>query len=623
MPQHLSALSLLLAAVIPQQITAYSSSPAPPASRLPLLLATTIPAHIAACPSRPAPAPPSGDGCPYPRHPFIRCEALDWQCCPEPQFSQYAKQACQRGDPFGCSMSSMSWQRAGEADEAAGDAAKPMDVPAMAVGMDDLQAPGPGTITPPDLFTVCCVVKLNNRQGDNGVNENNEDFENRRVVHRSQLVTELPSHDKQCFFGRNEGLLYRKYVIRFERAPEIANLVAMKLYLDSASCIEAVGNRSRVVLNLGCRFFVRVDDDKRTVAFICAEIHGDALRALCWSDNSLKRACELMWKEQQAANRDGPMSILPWRNTSECNGETGDTRMSDLPHSIMTNVLLNLDVHNQARTRRVCALWHVLLTETAAYVDIIVDICSHLTDEPHDQRSHACLNYTYKLIILMDQIVTPHTRTLVLLNGRAADLDFETGAPIAAKVSKAKAMQLSTIIVKDCSSSCEIARYDRREGYTCEYLSQIAAVCDQLLVMNYSVQNVLNSGNFARDFPEHERCFLRSKERIKLSVNIPHLRHRCTDAVDQMPRRFFIAANNNCPPIGQQVVAKIRAIHKRWVEHLDYPAGWLGIRDLLNICSGFLPDGSAHHWNNTDLRQLNVNVLTKLAMTTLDRCYVD
>ncbi|XP_055339395.1 uncharacterized protein LOC129588981 [Paramacrobiotus metropolitanus] len=170
---------------------------------------------------------------------------------------------------------------------------------------------------------------------------------------------------------------------------------------------------------------------------------------------------------------------------------------------------------------------------------------------------------------------------------------------------------------------------EKTRQFHCRLLTQWMTVCETLMLINYTASSEgtgyrslwLYSAGLTQ--PAGEAAFLRNVDAGRLDVTIPFVRFVGTQTSAELCQRFISAANNSCPAVAQRTLEKVTAIHARWVQTLDYPGQWVGIRDLFQMFNGTHPDGRPQRWDVVDLRQLDVSVLNQLTFAALDVYYND
>ncbi|XP_055355934.1 uncharacterized protein LOC129601217 [Paramacrobiotus metropolitanus] len=292
------------------------------------------------------------------------------------------------------------------------------------------------------------------------------DSRDRRIVPVRQLTTQLqPAGSPPSFFGKHNGLVYRKHVVQFGKAHLLRHLKFFPQLMVEACQLEwATGNRhcsascrfsilphgmDRFYFHcwsghsgqyeFGVRVFVRAATD--TVTFICAEVHGDSAGySAFWTVDSLKKACQTYLSQQQSLQRklepstsakffaqigggfaaagrklftsaDSPK--VPLQHESEmC--------ITDLSATVLECVLGNTDVVTEFRVSQVCALWRLVLPKSNSERCVMYVLRPVSIREPGDYHITAELsvNERYKFSAIMERSISPNTRAVALVDGR-------------------------------------------------------------------------------------------------------------------------------------------------------------------------------------------------------------
>ncbi|XP_055331724.1 uncharacterized protein LOC129583783 [Paramacrobiotus metropolitanus] len=158
-------------------------------------------------------------------------------------------------------------------------------------------------------------------------------------------------------------------------------------------------------------------------------------------------------------------------------------------------------------------------------------------------------------------------------------------------------------------------------------LCSLWAVCKELVLVSYTASHPANNPTVLVTLIDNAAAWLkvtfRGHSEQSPSVCIPHLHFRSTDNPNELSRRFLTAVNDHCPEVAQHVYAKVTALHARWKETLAYPDEWVAFRSFLKIFSSFNPHHTSTWWEEADLRELDVFVLSRFALHFLDGCHTD
>ncbi|XP_055353412.1 uncharacterized protein LOC129599251 isoform X2 [Paramacrobiotus metropolitanus] len=393
----------------------------------------------------------------------------------------------------------------------------------------------------------------------------------------------------------------------------------------------------KYMIDLGCRVFARVGND--TVTFFCAEMHGNAAgRSVFWDQLSLEKACKDYIREKLKTiciNLDRTLGKALQHDTEEMS-------ISQLPHPIVSGILLILDVDSQVQTRRVCALWRLLSRNCINNRHFIFDLCSTCQKKPHEDASLKCYSdyRSYKLVTVLDGILPGRTHTLTQDGNHvhtSRDAFVQQRMWTVQRVLEAKGIRLPVVIVKngrDCIESPLLTVCHDSDTDTFEYpsLSPMMSVCEELVLSNYNAwEAILRSAleilhwdtGTTSALPLSEMVFTRCEYDGRCDIIIPLLRFRAAQTAVEQSRLFLAAANQHCMPASQRVLGKVTAIHGRWVQTLAYPEEWISIRIFLKLFNSFHRNYHPQHWNTMDLRLLDVTTLTNVTFAVLDAFFED
>ncbi|XP_055354769.1 uncharacterized protein LOC129600307 [Paramacrobiotus metropolitanus] len=504
------------------------------------------------------------------------------------------------------------------------------------------------------------------------MNRNPRSVESPCFVHSSQLVSKLPVPDKDPnFFGKCKGFVYRKHVIGFEQAHLLRDvrflpkylLRTCRLKLDNfdrgcnASCrlkrcditesytirFQCLVHQRDHELDVSCRMFAKLGTD--SVKFVCGELHGDAAGcSMIWNTWTLTEACRTCLSEQQLGMAGQIIPVNCGITTSQL--DEGEINITDFPHPIVSQILYNLDIVTRyVSMRRVCALWRILLQEHAADHDIVFDVHSLCFKRPSDREfSVEYVYFAHKIVVLLKDFISPYTRTLIFTDDSQQHhhytnrCNFQQALYESTQILKLKAVRLPLLIVKNGGdvaedrTQCFLSITRNAQGqFGCQQLAWLGSVCDELLLINYtaSIPSACNSllttlfYHVDHTWLDDGHMMRRQDESAHLNVVIPFLRFRRTETPAEQCRRFVASVNERCPAVSPEVYAKVKGVHARWVQTLCYPFQWTGIRMFLDLFSCARPGSHPQRWTGVDLRQLDVTMLSPLALHILDGYFAD
>ncbi|XP_055355894.1 uncharacterized protein LOC129601179 [Paramacrobiotus metropolitanus] len=422
--------------------------------------------------------------------------------------------------------------------------------------------------------------------------------------------------------------------------------------------------RAIYTFNVGCRMFARVDTG--TVTFVCAEVHGNAAgRSMFWTEEALREACQDCVAAQQP--RLSPSISSEHGAMDNFQSDEEEAHINELPYTILADILLQGDMFTQQRLDRVCTMWRLLLEDYAMARERlrVLDISWLLAEKPVDEEFNVECHYqTYQLVTKLDRSLTVLTPILALVDtagcfdptkkpdgrdaaGQAHCIrrhEFFDRMQLIRHSLKAQNHRVPLIIMQNSGDRPELNVVlldigpvgEETDQYECRALRQWMGACRQLLLVNYTAALPTGWHRSLLDklfcYGAGDRTWLEDGHRAEegeyergahLPISIPFLRFHCTENAAEQCRRFIASVNDHCPAVRQQMIEKVTGVLARWVQTLAYPNQWTGIRMFLNLFSSIGPDGSPQSWDNADLRQLNVAMLSRLAMHILDEYFKD
>ncbi|XP_055357457.1 uncharacterized protein LOC129602463 [Paramacrobiotus metropolitanus] len=405
-----------------------------------------------------------------------------------------------------------------------------------------------------------------------------------------------------------------------------------------------------------------------TVTFVSAEVHGNAAgRSMFWTEEALREACHDCVAAQQPrllsslSSEDGVM------DTAQSVFADEEAHINELPYTILADILLQGDMFTQQCLDRVCTLWRALLDDYAVARRRlrVLDISRLLAETPVDEEFNIECHYqTYQLVMKLDRSLTVSTQTLALvdtagcfdptkkLDGRDAAgqahcmkrHDFFHRMKLIRHTLKAQDHRVPLIVIKNSGDLPEWNSLLMEIGYEgdetdqceCRALHKRMGACQQLLLVNYTAAIPKGMHKSLLDklfyFGAGDRTWLEDGHRVEegeyergahLPIRIPFLRFHSTESAVEQCRCLIAAVNDNCPAVSQPMLGKVTGVWARWVQTLTYPDQWTGIRMFLSLFNSIGPDGRHHSWDDDDLKQLNVAVLSRLAMHILDEYFQD
>ncbi|XP_055337897.1 uncharacterized protein LOC129587945 [Paramacrobiotus metropolitanus] len=406
---------------------------------------------------------------------------------------------------------------------------------------------------------------------------------------------------------RQNALLYTKHCIPFPEAEKVLRDAA-----DPSRMIKHLRDAVETFPFNRCRFHLRVQKDGCT--FVLAGSARDA-------ETAQMTEATLVTVLQKHVTSRANLPPIRDRNVFVAPGLESDAlmvpaRIRELTPWLLSDILSYLDIHSQMRAKGVCALWQHLLNSAhmTEHVSISFESCYQLKSD-----SGNCL----KAATLLNRYITSHTKSLTVLRYLPVHNVTFLWYWLEGMQQKYQ-MQLPFLVFKDMVRTAP----GYMQWYVERPLKHPAALdalnykdlCHTLVLCNWTVGALF--GRTAYDVfernphcPPHQRLRVRERERMlqltleahtldidKLQISIPRLLVRCSERRTHATPRVMQALSDYCPPVTEEMLAKVTAVHARWVRTLAYPEEWQAIRQYLVVFSGFHADGTLHMWDTVDLR---------------------
>ncbi|XP_055332534.1 uncharacterized protein LOC129584399 [Paramacrobiotus metropolitanus] len=298
-------------------------------------------------------------------------------------------------------------------------------------------------------------------------------------------------------------------------------------------------------------------------------------------------------------------------------------------------ILAHLDLYSQMTAKRVCALWSLLLSSPRMTEHIIIHVDNWLHPKVLVDSGNC-----YKLLKLVSRSISSTTKCLTFLNAF-----FLYPSSYIEMLLTAMGIRLPLVVFKDqivSEPSLIVGQNEHRLKHAAAWEpTSYKHYCESVVLYNWKVADLfgftasqlfqgvqIRYDNSMRLLPEHEQNLMKplkmeshALDIDKLQISIPRLVLKCSEGRMRMTSRFMCAVNENFPPVTPDMLAKVTAVHARWVRNLEYPDEWQTIRMYLLVFSGFHADGSPRYWWKMDLRLLNVSTLSKLAIYGINEIF--
>ncbi|XP_055347610.1 uncharacterized protein LOC129594814 [Paramacrobiotus metropolitanus] len=266
--------------------------------------------------------------------------------------------------------------------------------------------------------------------------------------------------------------------------------------------------------------------------------------------------------------------------------------------NVLSEILLVLDVHSQAKATRVCRLWNQVLASSWAPRDVCVTVdfraISRKPPGPNETEG-------YHIGYMLDHSITPSTKALSLVNLGYRGCAF-TDMYTVYSLFYLKSFKLPYILIKDFSACSEL--FPTETGHRLFRLPVLMPVCRQLLVVNCTFINAVGCFHHAqRDERLITNDALLSR---KLDVTVPRMSFDCSANAGEILRCFMDILENSLPP-ADSIKERVKQQHQLMVETVPYPDGWHKFRKLLkrHHFTQFVEKDNDAFWDSLDLRRFD------------------
>ncbi|XP_055348471.1 uncharacterized protein LOC129595474 [Paramacrobiotus metropolitanus] len=384
------------------------------------------------------------------------------------------------------------------------------------------------------------------------------------LVDIGQVVRQLPP-TWPSLLERRSDLVCTKHFIPFARAQDLLSDPSDKyriiMHIHTAS---GQDDSSSSLPSMSCRFHLRIQ--KHACMFITIDFSPPRTTAML---------AEALAKHMISRAELPPIANRVFRAEESVLCEADDTlvltaSIRDLTPSLLSDIFSHLDVHSQMRTKRVCALWQLLLSSPrmTEHISISLESCWRLKVDNGN---------CFKAALLLLRSISSSTISLTLLTFPPPfHILFLNNLLEAIMVTR-----LPLIVFKDHTYNGDPGAYFSHQRKTRLKHTAMIELTAYKHTCNYIILRLL---------PAHEREFMKrltseSHELAidKLQIRIPRLFLKCSDGKMHMASRFMLACNDNFPPVTEEMLRKVTTVHARWVHTLAYPDDWQPIRNFLQL----------------------------------------
>ncbi|XP_055352824.1 uncharacterized protein LOC129598794 [Paramacrobiotus metropolitanus] len=317
--------------------------------------------------------------------------------------------------------------------------------------------------------------------------------------------------------------------------------------------------------------------------------------------------------------------IMPASDRTEC-------PFTFLPTEITKETLLYLDVHSQAVTKRVCALWNILMSDVDSSVFATIDFSRKGMSPFH----RATTSYHYGFVL--NHAVSRDTKVLSLLKLSQRVNNNESMAALMEITSTVLTMNnahLSVLLVKHWEvtvnrppgvkfESTDFFDFQTSERHYPILPLQLKKFCRQLVFSQFVVDFDMHFDK--KTFPKYAKHrmpgFAQASTLSSLRIEIPNVRFAGEDSFDDSTDRFTRTLDDCCPTTDWFTKEQLWRLHAAWVHTVPYPGKkWVVFMQHLEYY-GIRQHVGSSVWRDLDLREFDNLPFSKLSLAILTRDYL-
>ncbi|XP_055336897.1 uncharacterized protein LOC129587269 isoform X2 [Paramacrobiotus metropolitanus] len=465
------------------------------------------------------------------------------------------------------------------------------------------------------------------------------------VVDRCQIVEQLPS-DEMPIQDKSNLLTYRKYIIPISKTDRVLQEAADVYRIIALFRRSYQYDRWNPATSLsdGCRFHLAVGPESCTFLVITHSMDTItehertkfALHALL--DKHFKaRHRGLLVGCPNCPDNGGICGNVNEAAATFCESEViiPETSICSVSHNILMEILANLDLQARMRIKRVCWLWHAISSAPGTLDEHVIISFKGCVS------TNCLLDNCYNVALLLHRAVNSETKSLTI-----TDLNFKEHTFFIPVWLGLTHLQLPLVVLKHGRFDFGGWVYDETSSLLKHGIMRLIEpfkdLCRTLILHNYTlsrlfchpISNVLHEVEDLVPLPAAEKqlviplnVLMRDGQGSLFTLNTTEVTLRrvmlpCVDGWEAAMSHFMRAIDAAFPAAGADVYKKVQAIHARWLDTLSYPDEWQRIRHLLSVFSGFQSDGTPLHWDNVDLRQLEIGQLSTMALLAISEAFV-
>ncbi|XP_055352638.1 uncharacterized protein LOC129598662 [Paramacrobiotus metropolitanus] len=462
------------------------------------------------------------------------------------------------------------------------------------------------------------------------------------MVHEDQVATELPPTGPSLL-DRRKRLQYTKHFIPFDQAKAVLTEPSDKFRIIKHAHYALQGRMmlTREYLSNWCRFHLRIEQEGCMFVIVGLATDAETTHHVHPMPSTLLKILETHLAKRAELPSIDKRTLHASENVPCYTDFEVDTLLMltpsirDLTPSLLSDILSHLDLHSRMKAKRVCALWHLLLSSSRMmeHISISFESCWEIKAD-----SDNC----FKLASMLSRSISATTRSITVLKVFPPHNASFLGAML-----DAMKIELPLLVFKD-HTNVKPLRFLREKQSFLKHGIAVNLVlykrfCKFVVLQNWTVTDLFGQQMYdifveptcyescsgvTSSLPAHERsCMMaltRQSHKLaidELQISIPKLFLPCSEKEMHMTSRFMCALNDNFPPVTEDMLAKVTAIHARWLRNLTYPKDWQSIRNYLLLFSGFNSDGRPKVWDEVDLRVVDVSAWSKMAIFGINEVF--
>ncbi|XP_055349435.1 uncharacterized protein LOC129595905 isoform X2 [Paramacrobiotus metropolitanus] len=479
----------------------------------------------------------------------------------------------------------------------------------------------------PLTLLICCIATSPTTEG-----ENSNAF---YVVHRWQVVAELPHSNQNSIFGRLSQIPFVKHVIPLEGSDTIAVPDESRIvkFLDAAfRNARPYGGKNPQFIAKTDRLFVKLDGDKITFVILdilCLRcVHGGSD---FWAESIgekmsnakghlLESDCNsTLVSKEKSVNTTKRIRELSFADVKT--EDSGQVSIAVLPLEIISEIFAYLDSHSLDNMRRICGAWNLLLANNHVFSGIVIIDFYKIRKKFYRMDTDG-----YRIAFILDKCVCHLTSILVLVNMTDCS-EFCAVDRAISSILRLKSVLLGMVILKNyyrpaflpCVLYSE-PPYPIEGALATQFpLSLVSKHCKRLILVDFKV--AIENRVFYSSMPKMPG-FCRPCNNILLTTTIPYLSLDISQSNEiEVARNFKNALEQHCLPLEDEAKHQLKLVYTNWIRDVPFSrAEWTVLKTFLKFYDLSVP--TSRFWENLDWTNFQALPFGKLAQAIAARDYL-